>query len=379
MKTSVISLSIVLIVLIFSCAKEESVDEFVLNLPEEVYDYESTQEDPFNGSWFDNNPMGNEVSDHGATLGRVLFYDKRLSVSNKTACASCHVQSKGFADGLAVSEGFFVEQTRRNSPGIVNLRNKENFFLDGRVSILEEQVLMPIADHIEMGFSDIPELIEKMSILDYYPELFSNAFGDNAVTGERVSLALAQFLSSMTSFETKFDIGRNNGFADFTELEMHGKNLFDHALPCGNCHFGNDLGGWNTANIGLDMAYEDNGVSEWSGNTFNEGQFKVPALRNIALTAPYMHDGRFETLEEVIQHYASGVVQHNNLSSTLRTGGGWDADPSFSENTIVSSSGFGSPIQFSLSSNDVNALVAFLETLTDTDLAQDVRFSDPFQ
>lgn len=315
----------------------------------------------FNGSnnsssEFDNTPTDNEITNAGATLGRVLFYDTKLSKNNAIACASCHHQQLAFSDKEAFSTGFEGIKTGRNSMPIANLRFHKTFFWDTNNITLEEQVLEPLKNHIEMGMEDMDFLVQKVSKAEYYPELFQNAFGSEEVNSDRISKALAQFLRSMVSFDSKFDQGVASNFSNFTEIEKMGHDLFmDHErTACGDCHApASNFGAtWRThANIGLDMVYDDNGA----GN----GSFKVPSLRNVALTAPYMHDGRYNTLEEVIDHYSDNIQNHPNLDWSLRDGNGAK--------------------RMNLSPLEKKAMIAFLETLTDESYTEDVRFSTPFK
>lgn len=323
---------------------------------------------------FDNGGVTNE----GATLGRVLFYDKALSINNRTSCGSCHHQSLGFADGKAKSNGFSDKETKRNSPTCANMIMSSRFFWDGRAQTLEEQVMMPVADHIEMGLDDVSYLIGKIERLDYYEELFFDAFGSSEVNKDRIASALSQFLNSMVSYRSKFDIGVQIDFANFSQLEREGYELFSdwERMHCSSCHGGTSFAGWGGtfANIGLEMNYSDQGVGLINGIAESEGVFKVPTLRNVALTAPYMHDGRFQTLEEVIEHYNSGVVAHPNLNWNLID----QSSLVFNDfGQVVGNSGL-QPRKLNLTEREKQSLVAFMKTLTDNELTVDPRFSDPF-
>jgi cytochrome c peroxidase len=314
---------------------------------------------------FDNTPADNPVTDAGATLGRVLFYDTRLSANNTLACGSCHQQSHGFADRKRFSTGFDGRPTDRNAPTLVNLRYapRGRFFWDERARTLEDQVLMPIQSKVEMG-QDLTRLTEILARDDRYPELFRQAFGDGAITRRRVARALAQFVRALVSYQSKYDEGLNNvlsvgdDFANFTAQENRGKSLF--LRTCATCH----LPGGQDAhfvplrplNNGLDVDYtnSDGGVGDITLSGAEVGLFKSPSLRNVELTAPYMHDGRFATLEEVVDHYSTGVKPHPNLDGRLRR-------------------------RLNFSEADRAALVAFLKTLSDSRFITDPKFSDPFQ
>lgn len=357
------------------------------NLPSQKYNY-ADMNLPDHVSGFELNiPQDNPITDAGATLGRVLFYDQRLSINNSTACASCHDQTKGFADPVAASTGFNFGQTKRNSPSCVNTAMGFGFFWDMRAATLEEQVLMPIQDHIEMGLDNPEYLVQKVNSLDYYAPLFEDAFGSPTATEDGISKAMAQFLRSLTSFDAKWDAGVRISYSNFTPLEREGFDLFFNweKTHCASCHAGTNFSGWGTdvANIGLEMEYSDPGIGATEDNPELTGWFKVPSLRNVALTAPYMHDGRFATLEEVIDHYSTGVVAHPNLDWRMTENGGFIF---FDQGGINGApvdllpfpTGSSEPRKLNLTKHEKEALIAFLHTLTDESLATDVRFSDPF-
>lgn len=312
-----------------------------------------------------------KITNEGAKLGRVLFYDKKLSLNNTIACASCHHQDKAFADGLAVSPGFEGRQTSRNSMAILNPITQNNLFWDSRSQSIHDLSLRPVQNHIEMGMEDVDFLSKKLSETSYYNALFKEAFGDASITPERISDALSQFIASITTSQSKFDkLARGEGVA-FTELENMGMNLFfSSKAKCSSCHAGGNFsapdgifdpyGGGSsggedlrgTANIGLDLVPVDAGLGE--------GKFKIPSLRNITLTAPYMHDGRFKTLEEVLDHYTHGIKATAAL------------DPKFKDE-----SGRVKPI--ALSPLEKKAIIAFLGTLQDDSFTKDPKFSSPFK
>ncbi|MBP86888.1 MAG: cytochrome-c peroxidase [Planctomycetaceae bacterium] len=336
----------------------------------------------------DNTPDSNPLTDAGATLGRVLFYDRQLSKNDTTACASCHLQENAFTDPRQFSRGFADGNTMRNSMSLANLRftnvrgELPGFFWDERAATLEAQVLMPIQDKVEMGM-ELPELEEKLRKLPYYPPLFQAAFGSPKVTSEGISKAVAQFMRSMVSFDSRFDRAAveadgddySMDFAAFTPEENLGKKLFIEGVSgvaeigCAHCHVPPTFAMPKSFNIGLDFYYVDQGLgardvpSNDPFTTSNDGKFRAPSLRNIALTAPYMHDGRFETLEQVIQHYSSGVHPHVNVALAL------DATE---DGDKLATSGF------VLADSERAALVAFLKTLTDDKFIHDPRFADPF-
>jgi cytochrome c peroxidase len=319
-----------------------------------------------------NTPAGNPVTDWGATLGRVLFYDKNLSINKAISCASCHKQVNAFADPVTKSTGFNGGFTARNSMSLINAKYYPNgrFFWDQRAASLEDQTLIPVQDMVEMGMS-LQELETRLKTLPYYPLLFSKAFGDNTITSNRIALALSQFVRSIISFQSKYDGGRqtfpvqppppNVPFPNFTAEENRGKELF--LLPqtgCAACHGSETFTAPVEKNNGLDMATVDRGFGAVTNNINNDALFKVTSLRNVELTAPYMHDGRFTTLEQVIEHYSTGVKNHPNLSAQLKLPNG-------------------TPRLLNLTPQDKAALVAFLKTLTDRNITTDSKFADPFK
>jgi len=358
-------------IVVFSCKKESIQTGAIPILPSEPYAYNVQ---PANS--METNPFGNlAIDNHKATLGRVLFYEKQLSVNNAISCGSCHLQNKGFADKAAFSDGFSGGKTLRNTPGLLNSGTQQSYFWDMRENNLHAMVTQPISDHIEMGLEQPAYLLAKVRSLPYYLPLFENAFGDEDVTMSRVGEALAHFVSSVITVESRFDQGKMNGFANFTPMENMGRALFFNELPCGSCHGGDNFSGWGSMaqNIGLETEYSDPGVpgTDWMTGEEMNGWFKVPGLRNIELTAPYMHDGRFNTLEEVVNFYDQGIQPHTQLAFNLREG--WDQpfiDPL--------ANGLGEPLRMNLSGEQKAALVSFLKTLTDHKMVTDPKFSDPF-
>jgi cytochrome c peroxidase len=318
----------------------------------------------------DNMPSTNITTDTGATLGRVLFYDKRLSTNRTVACASCHQQAHGFADPRAFSTGFNGGLTGRNSMGLSNARwyQRRHFFWDERANTLEDQVLMPIQNSVEMGMT-LEALTNRLAAEPFYTNLFSDAFGTTDITSERISKALAQFVRSIVSTRSKYDTGVSNGFANFTPQENLGRQIFFGQVgnaTCAACHgTDNFVPGPNINNNGLEFPYVDKGLGGITGLPQDEGKFKVPSLRNIELTAPYMHDGRFTNLEQVVEFYNSGVVDNPNLSPPLRVPTPPGVPP-------------GPPLRLNLTDTQKAALVAFLKTLTDTSVTTDEKLSDPF-
>lgn len=318
----------------------------------------------------DNTPATNLTTDAGATLGRVLFYDRRLSTNQTIACASCHQQAYGFSDPRAFSPGFNGGLTARNTMGLSNARwyQRQKFFWDERAATLEDQVLMPIQNPVEMAMT-LTALTNRLAAEPFYRDLFTQTFGTPDVTSDRIARALAQFVRSMVSTQSKYDVGLTMGFANFSAQENLGRQVFFGQIgsaTCSACHgTDNFVPGAGIFNNGLENPYVDKGVGALTGQPADEGFFKVPSLRNIALTAPYMHDGRFATLDQVVEFYDSSVVAHPNLSAPLRVPPG---------NGPAS----GTPLRLNLTPTQKAALVAFLKTLTDTNLVSDPKFADPF-
>jgi cytochrome c peroxidase len=359
---------------LYACSTDPAVNSHLPTLPIEHYNYEGSQNEIPSSINGDNTPSNNQITNEAATLGRVLFYDPVLSLNNAVSCATCHQQHLSFSDGLSTSLGFNGKSTTRNSPTILNMRFSERFFWDMSQSDLESQVVVPIGNHIEMGMEDFDYLVEKLAQTEYYPQLFKESFGTSEITEERISKSLSQFLRSINSFESRFDKGRDIDFENFTPLELAGKSVFVNA-NCNSCHrvlgessqlmngqiifFDQENGEYSGgssasdfANIGLNLETIDPGI--------NNGQFKIPNLRNLVYSAPYMHDGRFKNLDEVIEHYNSGVQSHPFLHPNLRDSNG-------------------DPLKLNLTQFDKEALKAFLFTLTDESIVTDVKLSDPFK
>ncbi len=374
MKTLLRFSTLLLVLTLFNCKPSTTVPELgtptlpdvpmaysAMDLPYAAINSNSTDKQNLERNMRDNP----RVTDWGATLGRVLFYDTRLSLNNAVSCASCHKQSLAFADPVAHSSGFEGRLTPRNSMSIINPLLMDNLFWDSRAGNTIDLTLQPVQNHIEMGMEDLDQLTEKLAKEKYYKDLFIKAYGSSDITEEKISRALAQFLCSMTTFRSKYDnaLRARDDFDSFTPLEKAGKELFfSDRLKCASCHSGinfaaqtvtgpyTSTGG--TANIGLDQVPTDQGRGG--------GKFRIPSLRNIALTAPYMHDGRFATLDEVLEHYSSGIKDNPFLDPKFRTKDG-------------------RPKRLHLSSVEKEALKAFLNTLTDKHFTTDKKYSNPFK
>jgi cytochrome c peroxidase len=323
-------------------------------------------------------PIDNPLTVEGVALGRMLFYEKKLSRDNSISCSSCHQQEKAFTDGLAFSTGIENQQTTISAMSLVNLAWMNSFFWDGRSDSLEEQALEPIENPVEMGQS-LDQTIAKLQSTTNYPDSFFKAFGMTTITAENIGKALAQFQRTLISSNSRYDqflLGR----IELSEQEKLGMDLFfTHPEPsfapplrggnCGDCHVNILTSGVNDGfqgfkNNGLE---DDNGLEEGlknvTGLPSDKGKFKVPSLRNIELTAPYMHDGRFANLEEVLDHYN----EHVKSSETL--------DPLILETSNERSN---TETKLYLTHAEKAAIIAFLHTLTDNKFIKDEAFSDPF-
>lgn len=364
--------------------EELSVLNATLNLRQNLFNYAGVEIPlAFNESYGslpeqDNTPSDNQITDFGATLGRVLFYDKSLSINNTISCASCHQQDKGFSDPAKFSVGFDGETTARHSMTLINSRwyGKRRFFWDEKATTLEEQVLLPIQDHIEMGM-ELLELIEKLEGLDYYGILFNKAFGSSDITADRISKSLSQFTRSIIAYNSPFNkaVRADNldevpetdmvSLSTLTDQENVGLDIFYNFATCGYCHMGPAHVADSAKNNGLDFNYSDLGRETWSGNSRDRALFKPPSLANIALTAPYMHDGRFASLMDVVNHYNENIQPHPNLNFRLTTE---DIDGTVG----------GTPLKLEMDQAQKEALVAFLMTFTDESVSTAEKWSDPF-
>ena len=303
----------------------------------------------------DNTPATNRTTDAGATLGRVLFHDVRLSANDSVSCSSCHIQAFGFSDTARFSAGINGGRTTRHAMALANARfyARAHFFWDERAATLEDQVLQPIQNPVEMGLT-LQELVAKVSVTPYYAALFRAAFGTADVSTDRISRGLAQYVRSIVSAGSRYDGAFAGGgppnFGVLTPQEQQGQQIFATA-GCGACHATNGIVSDDVHNTGLDATVTDVGAGG--------GRFKAPSLRNVAVRGPYMHDGRFPTLDQVVGFYDRGVQPNPNLDGRLRGPGG-------------------APRRLNLDAVQRNALVAFLGTLTDPGLLTSAKHADPF-
>lgn len=318
-------------------------------------------------------------------LGRVIFYDRHLSEDGLVSCASCHRQENGFSDPRRYSKGIYGRLSTRNSMALGNTiwfggsmgidsmgGVRLPLFWDSRAHSVGEQARSAFLNEHELGLS-MPEVIERMEQQSYYAWLVNRAWGDSLITEERIFESLAHFMGSISSADTEFDraLQHAGGFdflggvlPAFSEAKNRGKTLYlEHCHSCHGSLYSPPF--IFEANNGLENPYTDPGKGAISGLFYERGVFRVPGLRNISVSGPYMHDGRFETLMEVIEHYNSGVQSIFGLHGDLLT---------FNEVTQTYS-----PKRLQLTEADKSALVAFLHTLEDRMLLTDSLFSDPFR
>jgi cytochrome c peroxidase len=312
-------------------------------------------------------PVDNALTVQKVELGRMLFYETMLSSDNTQSCASCHKQDDGFSDVRQFSIGVKGLPGPRQAMAVFNLAWHNNgFFWDGRAPLLRDQALRPIQDTLEMN-ETLPNVIKKLSASERYRFQFIRAFGNDTINSSRIALALEQFMISVVSANSKFDqVGR--GAATYTAQEERGRALFftefdpmgrRKGAECFHCHGGPNFTNNMYMNNGLDTdaEFKDLGRYEVSSDPQEKAAFKVPSLRNIALTPPYMHDGRFETLEQAVDHYFVGVKNSSTVDLLMQ----YNLQPG----------------GLRLNRQDRDDLVAFLKTLTDVDLATNKSYSKP--
>jgi len=383
-----------LILVLFSCSKDSTEDYQDVDPYENIKATFGTKINPNNLYNYANqsipsyitkfNGQNNPITDKGATLGRVLFYDKKLSSNNTIACASCHQQQFAFSDQAVASTGV-NGQTGRHSMRLINARfaNESKFFWDERAASLEVQTTMPIKDHAEMGFSgangdqDFNALITKLNTIGYYKELFKFVYGSEEITEAKIQLALAQFIRSIQSFDSKYDVGRaqvtNEGtpFPNFTDQENTGKNLFltppvfnqsgmrvNGGLGCAGCHAAPEFD--------IDPNTLSNGIGGSLAGGPDFTNTRAPSLRDLVKTdgsvnTPMMHTAVIADLQTAIGHYGNltnAAINNTNL------------DPRLKPNGVGQ--------QLNLTATEVQAVIAFLKTLSGTNVYTDPKWSTPF-
>lgn len=314
--------------------------------------------------------IDNQLTVQGVKLGRMLFYEKRLSKDGSMSCASCHRQEHAFTDTSLFSVGVQGQVGKRQAMAVFNMAWNENeFFWDGRAHLLRDQSLKPIEDPLEMD-ETLENVVNKLQADQNYRDQFMRAFDSEEITETKMALALEQFMNSIVAVESKYD-RYLRGTATLDTNEERGRVLFfaefNPSFPslsgadCQHCHSGlnfeNDRYMNNALDTDADMT--DNGRMDVTGRSSDKGKFKVTSLRNIEVTPPYMHDGRFKTLEEVVDHYNTGLKNSSTVDPTLLY--------------PINSGGL------QLSKEDKRDLVAFLKTLTDEVMLTNPEYSDPFE
>lgn len=316
-------------------------------------------------------PEDNPLTVEGIELGRNLFWEKQLSGDNTLSCGGCHMPEFGFSDSDQFSTGITGEQGNRQSMALINLGWARDYFWDGRAMTLEDQIREPVPNPIEMNQS-WDATLEKLRATEMYPTMYAAAFGDPAISEDRTVKAIAQFLRTMISADSKFDKWKRGEYT-LNESEYRGYDqLFlreggdpeivqggEFGADCFHCHTdaGLQFTDYLPHNNGLDSQFTDLGYGGVNGNPLDDGKFKAVTLRNVELTAPYMHDGRFNTLEEVIEHYNSGGLPSETIDPFMKyTDGG-----------------------LMLSEQSKIDLVNFLKTLTDTSYIHNPAFQDPHE
>lgn len=372
--------SLALIFFLASCSKdlevintyyteeENAILSKYLKLPATPYDYKLNYPKYINAS------VNTNIDYNKATLGRVLFYDLNLSSDRSVSCASCHKQELAFSDNVALSPGAEGKVTGRNSlalGSVINFRlyygtevgNGIPFFWDNSAMTIQEQSEMTLANPNEMNMH-ISQVVDRVNNLEYYKPLIDKAYNSETASSQHVLDAIAEFTNSITNYETKFDkaIDQNGGYYSGNEYlstlsskENEGKTIY--MQKCASCH-GVAAGrpGKTEGNNGLYANYTDLGIGKKQGGL---ARFKIPTLRNITLTAPYMHDGSLATLDDVLDHYSANIQSYEGLDYSLRQSNG-------------------ATVKMNFSQGQREALKAFLMTMTDEKVTTDVKFSDPF-
>jgi len=308
-------------------------------------------------------PADNPTTNAGIALGRMLFYDPILSADSTVSCSSCHKQQYAFADAARFSAGIDGQLGVRNAPSLANVGfYRKGLFWDGRAAGLEEQSLHPISSAGEMG-SDWPSVISRLNQNSQYQKAFRRAFGDKPITPQRIARALAQFERQLVSYRSRYD-QFVAGKVAFNEQELRGLSIFFDASPtlpngeCSHCHADPLFTNHAYHNGGVEAVTDledlkDPGRAAFTGKYYDRGRFRVPSLRNLGFTSPYMHNGQFADLFEVLQHYNNGGNPQVNVSPNIRS--------------------------LHLSQRDKEDLLAFLKTLDDESLITEPKLSNPFE
>ena len=307
-------------------------------------------------------PVDNPITPAKVALGRDLFYETQLSVNNSKACASCHSVSESFSDqGNATSMGATDERGSRNAPGLMNVAYDTTFFWDGRAHSLEMQAGMPILNPIELGNSDSNAVVANLNKIPYYRELFAEAFGDassnstaSQISFQRIRYALATFERTLISGNSDYDRFVSGDSSALSASAQRGMALFNSTeTNCSQCHSGVSFTDNAYHSTGLSVIYADDGREDFTDNPGDNGKFRTPSLRNVALTMPYEHDGSMTTLQQVVEHYINGG-QHNSTQDPLIK-----------------------PLDFPVGSQQETDIINFLNSLTDKSFTQRADFMNP--
>lgn len=294
---------------------------------------------------FSNNPL----TQKGFELGRFLFYDPILSLDSSVSCNTCHAQQHGFSDhNVPLSKGIFGFSSTRNAPALINLAWSTSFMWDGGVNHIEVQPLVPLTSEHELG-ETMANLVEKLNKNVFYKKKFKEAFGVETITDQKLLHALAQFTSMLISSNAKYDLVMA-GKTNFTPQEQQGYELFK--IKCANCHTEPLFTDYSYRNSGLESKFKDIGREKVTQDPADRGKFKVPTLRNIEFTYPYMHDGRLFNLEQVLAFKSNGIQDSPTLDISLKNG-------------------------LNLSKDEQKAIIVFLKTLSDNTFISNPKYAEP--
>lgn len=292
-------------------------------------------------------PSNNQFTAERIALGKRLFYDKQISRTREVSCGSCHLADNAFADPQATSLGVEGRRGDRNAPALVNLAWNTSFFWDGGVPTLEQQALAPILNPLEMDMT-MTEVVARINADPTYPVEFRAAYGSDP-SPEYVTKAIALFVRTLVSGNSRYDRFNRGDLSALTMQERQGMTMFfDERGDCFHCHVGFNLTNNGFANNGMFTSYPDSGRARVTENPRDRGRFKVPTLRNIALTGPYMHDGSIATLQEVLDRYNRGGLGHPNTDPQIHP--------------------------LNLSQGQIDAIIAFLGTLTDDEFVHNPAY-----
>ena len=354
MKKNIFYLLISYVAIIFSCSKDPVIttSNIVVDTPAVLFNLKTPVGFPKI-----NIPASNLLTVEGIALGRKLFYDPILSLDNTQSCGSCHNQKFAFTDStLQFSKGITGEIGSRNAMPIMNLAWERAFFWDGGSATIEDQVIWPITNPIEMH-ETLPNVLRKLNADATYKKLFKRAFGSDSITTKHIMKAIAQFERTVISANSKYD-KYVRGEVELTFDELKGMELIEDQTKgdCFHCHvLGSTFTDFDFKNNGLDSVFTDLGRYRVTLKETDKGKFKTPTLRNVELTAPYMHDGRFKTLEEVLEHYNTGFAENS---------------PNLDVNIALGKKG-------RMSETEKQQIIAFLKTLTDYDFINNPNFKKP--